>query len=197
MKCHNTAGTSLTLAEMLTPPRSWREPADPWSNRRYHPFRDDPYWRRVSSFPSTRARPQVARPDPKGFREGGWELPTTTSAHWWHAVCFHVWTQHLKRHIHCTPVTKKFPDVNKTLYMACVDLEKAFDRVPRCVIWWTLRKLGIKEWLVQLKQSMYEKARSRLCVGCNMREEFSVKVGVHQGSCLSPLLFIMVLETLS
>ena len=33
---------------------------------------------------------------------------------------------------------------------------------------------------------------SREHVGCNLREEISVKVGVHQGSSLSPLLFITV-----
>ena len=27
--------------------------------------------------------------------------------------------------------------------MAFVDLEKTFDRVPRKVIWWALRKLGV------------------------------------------------------
>ena len=40
-------------------------------------------------------------------------------------------------------------------------------------------------------------ARSRVCVGEGYSEEFEVKVGVHQGSVLSPLLFIIVLEALS
>ena len=51
---------------------------------------------------------------------------------------------------------------NKLLYMAFVDLEKAFDRVPRDVIWWEMRKLGIDEWLVRLVQSMYKDVRSRV-----------------------------------
>ena len=69
--------------------------------------------------------------------------------------------------------------------MAFVDLEKAFDRVPRKVIGWALRKLGVDEWIVRLVQGMHSNARSR------------VRVGVHQGSVLSPLLFIIVLEALS
>ena len=84
---------------------------------------------------------------------------------------------------------------NKRLYMAFVDLEKAFDRVPRKVIWWALRKLGAEEWIVRLVQGMYANARNR--VGERYSEEFEVKVGVCQGSVLSPLLFIIVLEALS
>ena len=86
---------------------------------------------------------------------------------------------------------------NKPLYMAFVDLEKAFDRVPRDVIWWAMCKLGIDEWLVRLVQSMYKDVRSRVRVGDGYSEEFGVGVGVHQGSVLSPLLFIIVLEALS
>ena len=44
---------------------------------------------------------------------------------------------------------------------------------------------------------MYANARSRVRVGEGYSEEFEVKVGVHQGSVLSSLLFIIVLETLS
>ena len=92
---------------------------------------------------------------------------------------------------------EKYLAANKRLYMAFVDLEKAFDRVPREVIWWALRKLGVDEWIVRLVQGMYSNARSRVRVGEGYSEEFEVKVGVHQGSVLSPLLFIIVLEALS
>ena len=92
---------------------------------------------------------------------------------------------------------EKYLAANKRLYTAFVDLGKAFDRVPRKVIWWTLRKLGVEEWIVRLVQGMYANARSRVRVGEGYSEEFEVKVGVHQGSVLSPLLFIIVLEALS
>ena len=92
---------------------------------------------------------------------------------------------------------EKYLAVNKRLYMAFVDLEKAFDRVPRKVIWWALRKLGVEEWIVRLVQGMYANAGSRVRVGEGFSKEFEVKVGVHQDSVLSPLLFIIVLEALS
>ena len=60
-----------------------------------------------------------------------------------------------------------------------------------------LRKFGADEWIVRLVQGMYSNARSRVRVGEGYSEEFDVKVGVHQGSVLSSLLFIIVLEALS
>ena len=65
---------------------------------------------------------------------------------------------------------EKFCGVNNTLYMDFVDLEKAFDRVHRRVIWLTLRELGVDEWLVRPILSMYENARSRVRLGCNLSE---------------------------
>ena len=51
---------------------------------------------------------------------------------------------------------------NKKLYFAFVDLEKAFNRVPRKVIWWAMRKLGIEEWIVRFVQAMYNNTRSKV-----------------------------------
>ena len=92
---------------------------------------------------------------------------------------------------------EKFLAENKNLYLAFVDLEKAFDRVPRQFLWWAMRKLGIDEWIVQLVQAMYCEVRSKVRFDNCFSDSFNVNVGVHQGSVLSPLLFIIVLEALS
>ena len=92
---------------------------------------------------------------------------------------------------------EKYLAKNKHIYFAFVDLEKAFDRVPRKVIWWALRTAGVDEWIVRIVQSMYDGSRSRIRVDDSYSDNIVVSVGVHQGSVLSPLLFIIVLEALS
>ena len=94
-------------------------------------------------------------------------------------------------------VQEKFLEKKKPLYYAFVDLEKAFDRVPRKVLEWSLRELKVDDWLVKVIMAMYMNARSKVNVNGQLGEEFLVKVGVHQGSVLSPILFAIVLEALS
>ena len=43
---------------------------------------------------------------------------------------------------------ERYLAANKRLYMVFVDLEKAFDGVPRKIVWWALRKLRVEEWIV-------------------------------------------------
>ena len=81
--------------------------------------------------------------------------------------------------------------------MAFVDLERAFDRVPREILWWSLRQLKVDAGLIAIIKSMYDGVTTAVKVKDKVSEEFQVKVGVHQGSVLSPLLFIIVMEALS
>ena len=92
---------------------------------------------------------------------------------------------------------EKYISKKKDIFFIFVDLEKAFDRVPRQVLWWAMRKLGVQEWVISVVKSMYENARSKVRLGSDLSEEFNVKVGVHQGSVLSPLLFAIVMEAVS
>ena len=82
----------------------------------------------------------------------------------------------------------------KKLYHIFVDLEKAFDRVPREVIAWALRRKGITEGMVEAIMALYVETKSRVRTVAGTSEEFSIEVGVHQGSVLSPLLFIIVMD---
>ena len=81
--------------------------------------------------------------------------------------------------------------------MAFVDLEKAFDRVPREVLWWTLKKMNVPEKLLEVIKAMYCHAKTAVRTQNGIGDEFEVKVGVHQDSALSPQIFTIVLEALS
>jgi len=50
----------------------------------------------------------------------------------------------------------------RKLCFSFVDLQKAFDRVPREVMRWAVRKLGVEEWLVLAVMSMYTGAKQLL-----------------------------------
>jgi len=78
-----------------------------------------------------------------------------------------------------------------------VDLEKAFDMAPREVIRWAKRKLGVEEWLVSAVRSMYTGAKTVVRTVYGNSSGFEVKVGMHLGSALSPLLFVIVMEVIS
>jgi hypothetical protein len=94
-------------------------------------------------------------------------------------------------------VQEKFLSKKKSLYFCFVDLEKAFDRVPRSMIEFALRKKGIEEKLVRAVMRLFEGARTRVRVESELSDAFEVKVGVHQGSVLSPLLFVTVMDVVS
>ena len=89
-------------------------------------------------------------------------------------------------------LTEKFRAKNKKLFFVFVVLEKAFDWVPWEFIRFALRWKGVPEYLVNGVMSLYKGCKTAVSVDGELSSSFSVKVGVHQGSTLSPLLFVMV-----
>ena len=71
---------------------------------------------------------------------------------------------------------------------------RSFDRVSGKVLEWTMRKKGIREVLVRSVMSLYEGAKARVRVDSELSERSKVKVGIHQGSVLSPYLFAVVVD---
>ncbi|KAK3552185.1 hypothetical protein QTP86_005114 [Hemibagrus guttatus] len=92
---------------------------------------------------------------------------------------------------------EKYRDGQRELHCVFVDLEKAYDRVPREELWYCMRKSGVAEKYVRVVQDMYERSRTVVRCAVGQTEEFNVEVGLHQGSALSPFLFAMVMDQLS
>ena len=89
---------------------------------------------------------------------------------------------------------EKYQEKKLKLYHIFIDLEKAFDRVPREVIRWALRRQKVPERLINLIMALFYDIKSRVKTLAGISEDFDVDVGVHQGSSISPLLFIIVME---
>ncbi|KAK3568206.1 hypothetical protein QTP86_000223 [Hemibagrus guttatus] len=92
---------------------------------------------------------------------------------------------------------EKYRNGQRELHCVFVDLEKAYDRVPREELWYCMRKSGVAEKYVRVVQDMYERSRTVVRCAVGQTEEFKVEVGLHQGSALSPFLFAIVMDQLS
>ena len=94
-------------------------------------------------------------------------------------------------------IQEKHQEKRKEFFTTFVDLEKAYDRVPRDLVYWSPRKRKVPEKLVRLVKATYKKATTVMHIAHGKTGQFEIEVGLHQGSGLSPFLFTIVLDTIS
>ena len=83
------------------------------------------------------------------------------------------------------------------VHMCFVDLEKAFDRVPRGALWGVLREYGVTAPLIRAVRSLYDRCQSLVRIASSKSDSFPVRVGLRQGCPLSPILFIVFMDRIS
>ena len=81
--------------------------------------------------------------------------------------------------------------------MAFVDLEKAFERVDRNLLFYKLRALGFGGKIYQAVKSIYQKCTACINVNGYLTDEFSSDFGVRQGDSLSPTFFGLFINDLA
>ena len=91
-------------------------------------------------------------------------------------------------------IFEKSWEYGKDIYACFVDLEKAYDRVPRDKLWKVLQEYDIDGQLLLAIKSLYRQPEFCVRVNGKQSEPFNVGVGLRQGCVLSPLLFIIYMN---
>jgi Reverse transcriptase (RNA-dependent DNA polymerase) len=82
-------------------------------------------------------------------------------------------------------------------HMIFIDLDKAYDKVPKNIMWWALKRKRVPTKYVTLIKDMYTNVVTyvRACDGES--DVFSFKIGLYQGSALSPYIFTLVMDEIT
>lgn len=84
-----------------------------------------------------------------------------------------------------------------TLHSAFIDFKKAFDTVPRPLLWQKLKHLGINGRVLASVIALYTGATARVRTSRGFTPSFRQDMGVRQGCVLAPLLFVLFIRDLS
>lgn len=79
-------------------------------------------------------------------------------------------------------------------YITYIDIAKAYDSVPRQLLFHVLRHYGLEEEMVAMLQLLYTDTKGQVVMNGTTSESFTITSGVKQGCILSPLLFNVYLD---
>jgi hypothetical protein len=89
---------------------------------------------------------------------------------------------------------KKCREQKKDMHMIFNDLEKAYDKVTRNVMWWALQKHKVSSKYITLIKDMYDNVVISVRTSDGDTNNFPINIGLHQGSALILYLFALVMD---
>ena len=92
---------------------------------------------------------------------------------------------------------KKCREQHHDLYLAFVDLTKAFDTVNRDLLWNILRKFGCPPTFIDILQQFHTGMRAQIIMAGFQSSSFPVKILVKQGCVLAPIIFNLLLVAIT
>ena len=92
---------------------------------------------------------------------------------------------------------EKHREFGKELHVVFVDLEKAYDRVPRELIWYSLRRKVVPEAYINIVRDMYAGCKTNVTSSAGKTKGIEIEVGLNKCSALSPLLYVIIIHVIT
>ena len=94
-------------------------------------------------------------------------------------------------------LVEKYREGQEDLHCIFIDLEKAYDSVPRQEVCDFLWMKDVEEKYIRIIQDIYKDSKTLVRYAAGDTDEFEVTVGLHQGSALSPFLFALIMDCMT
>jgi ABC-type transport system involved in multi-copper enzyme maturation permease subunit len=82
----------------------------------------------------------------------------------------------------------------KDPHIIFIELEKAYNKVARNIIWWALQKYKVSIKYITLIKNMYDNVMASVQRSDGDTNDFPINIRLHQGSALSPYLFALMMD---
>ena len=93
-------------------------------------------------------------------------------------------------------IQEKCIEQNKGLFAVFIELNKAFDSVPREALWLVLEKQGVPKKFLSVLRQFHSGMTGRVCANGAFSDSFGIDTGVKQGCCIAPSLFELYFDAM-